>query len=93
MNPLERLFAGFHRVDSLVEATHYSSPRTVGTARVRRVLTINAEQKPQFDVVFLDLKEEGKGDCSATVSKVPTGMFQAQDIIAEVIIKASESNW
>lgn len=89
MNPLER-FLGRFQIESLIAETDYSPAKTVGTVRVKDVLTIG--QNPLFEIVFLDLKEEGKADCSRTISKVPPGLFKP-GAIAEVIVKASEGNW
>jgi len=90
MNPLERLLGRFQGMESLVAEPNYSPAKTVGTVRVKDVLTIG--QNPLFEIVFLDLKEEGKADCSRNISKVPLGLFKP-GAIAEVIVKASEGNW
>ena len=89
MNPLERLLGRFQGMESFVAEPNYSPAKTVGTIRVKDVLTIG--ENPLFEIVFLDLKE-GKADCSRTISKVPPGLFKS-GAIAEVIVKASEGNW
>ncbi|KKT67646.1 MAG: hypothetical protein UX25_C0037G0007 [Candidatus Woesebacteria bacterium GW2011_GWC2_45_9] len=72
---IERFLGRFQWVDHLISETHYSPAKTVGSARVKTVLSFG--QNPPFEVVFLDLKAEGDAACSRTISKVPPGLFKA----------------
>ncbi len=62
----------------------FSLPKTVGTARVKNVLTIG--QNPPFEVVYLDLKTQFEWDRSGEINRVPTGWFKKGDI-AEIIVR------
>ena len=86
---IERFLLNPYELDHLYEESRYTPAKTVGTSRVRDVLSFG--QNPLFEVVFLDLKEDGEADCSRTISRVPPGWFKAGGI-AEVIVKASEKS-
>jgi len=81
---IERFLLNPYELDHLYEESRYTPARTIGTSRVKNILSYG--KNPLFDIVILDLNVKEKGDRSEEISRVPVGWFGKGDI-AEVIVR------
>ena len=83
MNFIERLLGNDQEGPFTKEQSKYFQPRSVGSARVREILSFG--HNPQFVVVYLDIKKMDPGDRSQEINRVPAEWFGVGDS-AEVIV-------